>query len=77
MPNKSERRTQRCPCCGARPTVRPIVRCPVPPEVTERLVAFKRAHGVRWKAALCELWLQGQDGKRLRAAARLQSARSE
>ncbi len=35
--------------------------CPVPPEVTAGLLTFRRAHGVRWKSALCELWMQGQD----------------
>ena len=58
---QSERRAQRCPRYGQAPTDHDGAGCPVRPEVTERLVAFKRAHGVRWKAALCELWMQGQD----------------
>jgi hypothetical protein len=61
MPRKSERRRQHCPRCGQVPTVHPAACCPVPPEVTARLLAFKRAHGIRWKAALCELWMQGRD----------------
>jgi len=60
MPIKSERRPRHCPRCGSAPNDHPGARYPVPPEVTARLMAFKRAHGVRWKSALCELWLQGQ-----------------
>ena len=54
------RKTQYCPRCGLAPTDHPAT-CPVPPEVTARLIVFKKAHGVRWKAALCEVWMQGQD----------------
>jgi hypothetical protein len=61
MPRKSERSTRHFPHGEQAPTAHPGAGCPVPPEVTERLMAFKRAHGVRWKAALCELWMQGQD----------------
>ena len=60
MRSKSERRSRHCPHCGQWTEHSPAG-CPVPPEVTNRLLAFKRAHGVRWKAALCELWMQGQD----------------
>ena len=48
---QSERRAKRCPRYGQAPTDHDGAGCPVRPEVTERLVAFKRAHGVRWKAA--------------------------
>lgn len=57
MPRKSEL----CPGCGHARTDHPVAGCPVPPEVTARLRVFKREHGARWKAALCELWMQGQD----------------
>jgi hypothetical protein len=61
MPRKSERSSRLCPRCGQAPTAHTAAACRVPPEVTARLLAFKRAHGVRWKSELCELWLQGRD----------------
>jgi hypothetical protein len=61
MPRKTEPSTRHCPRCGQPPMAHPAASCPVPPEVTARLVAFKMAHGVRWKALLSELWSQGQD----------------
>ena len=33
----------------------------LPRDVVEALLAFRREHGRRWKAALREVWLQGRD----------------
>lgn len=40
----------------------------IPPEVIERLRAFKGEHGRTWKAKLRSLWNQGKDEGLLRQA---------
>ncbi len=51
---------QYCPCDAAGRV------CPVDDEMRAALSAFKAENGLRWKAALRELWLQGKDDGALR-----------
>ena len=64
-------RIQLCPTCGCMRVHHPGAAhydCPVPNEVIPALTEFKRAHGLRWKAALRNLWLTGRDEGALRQA---------
>jgi hypothetical protein len=54
---------QLCPTCGEMRGNHPrgLYECPVPEAVIAALRAFRDKHGPRWKAKLCELWMQGED----------------
>ena len=65
---------QLCPTCGKMRChhTRGLYVCEVPPEVTTALKEFARTHGLRWKSALRDAWMRGDDvGSELQQARNL------